>query len=164
MRCNPVFDNVASCAEVPDAIGWSSKYNVRGSVVVECKASRTDFYRDKTKVVRWRWPESMHDQVYDGSRVRKMSRKQAEVRGLIETKLPRMGVYRFYLCERGIITPEMVAGHAPDHGLLIVTGRQIRVARAAPRRADGDVDLMSEVRLLRFAIINQKPNRSEACA
>jgi len=57
-RCAPIFNNCASCAEIPDAIGWSSSYKHRGSLVIECKASRSDFYADKKKRFRWKAPDS----------------------------------------------------------------------------------------------------------
>lgn len=48
-RCNVVLSGIASTAEVPDAIGWSTWRPHRGSVVIECKTSLADFHRDKRK-------------------------------------------------------------------------------------------------------------------
>ena len=45
-NCAVVFSEVANVtAEIPDAIGWQAS----GSHVVECKASRSDFLRDRAK-------------------------------------------------------------------------------------------------------------------
>lgn len=48
-QCYPVYSDCASCNEIPDAIGWSSSWRWEGSHVVECKTSKSDFYRDKRK-------------------------------------------------------------------------------------------------------------------
>lgn len=128
-RCNPVYSLNASCAEIPDAIGWSSTYGWRGSTVIECKTSIADFYADQRKRFRW---------------------------GL-KTEVSRMGDYRFYLCEPGIITPELVANKAPDHGLIYRYGHAMKIVIPAPRRETVDKD--SEIRYLRFAIINGKTGR-----
>lgn len=47
--CNPVYAGNAGCAEIPDAIGWSHRWSINGSIVVECKVSVEDFLRDKRK-------------------------------------------------------------------------------------------------------------------
>jgi hypothetical protein len=49
MRCNVVLAGVASCREIPDAIGWSTSWKHHGSIVVECKNSMSDFHRDRRK-------------------------------------------------------------------------------------------------------------------
>lgn len=59
-RCYPVLSGIASAGEVPDAIGWSSKWSHAGSILVECKMSLSDFHRDKRKkhklrIGRWRY-------------------------------------------------------------------------------------------------------------
>ena len=41
-RCDPVFSGIASCDEIPDAIGWSSRYGWYGSTVVECAFIRKE--------------------------------------------------------------------------------------------------------------------------
>ena len=48
--CNPVFieKGSAKSKEMPDAIGWNSK----DSIVIECKASLSDFRADKKKLFR----------------------------------------------------------------------------------------------------------------
>lgn len=66
-----------------------------------------------------------------------------------------MGDYRFYFCEPGILTDELVAKHAPDHGLIFVAGaRPLRLIRSATKRTLIDKD--GGIRYLRFAIINEK--------
>jgi hypothetical protein len=141
-RCNPVFSNCASCAEVPDAIGWSSG---DGSTVIECKISVSDFYADKKKRIAWKHKEH-------GWIVRHIWKDQNEEFEQVEW--PLMGDYRFYLCEPEIITSEQVETNAPDHGLVYKIGRQMRIVRPAPLRKNVDKD--GEIRFLRFAIINRK--------
>jgi len=49
-QCNPVFIERGSAKtnEIPDAIGWNSK----GSIIVECKTSLSDFRADTKKPFR----------------------------------------------------------------------------------------------------------------
>ena len=55
MGCRIVLGGVASTREIPDAIGWSNSYKGGyGSIVVECKRSMSDFYRDRKKKIRSR--------------------------------------------------------------------------------------------------------------
>jgi hypothetical protein len=145
-RCKPVFSNNASCREIPDAIGWSSS---TGSTVVECKTSVSDFYADQKKHFRWAKEGITH--WYKMSRI---TAKQASEEGYERFPVLMMGDFRFYLCEQGVLTPELVAEKMPDHGLGYVCGRSIRIVIPAPRRKLVDKD--SEIRYLRFAIINQK--------
>lgn len=157
IRCAPVFSRNASCSEVPDAIGWSSMYSVRGSIVVECKASRNDFYADKRKYTVFEHP--LYGGRISGHRIGK---RRAAAEGLKEVPLLRMGNFRYFLCAPEVITKEMIREHAPDHGLLYVTPRTVQVVVQAPRRAD--VDYPSEIRYLRFAILNgKKPHEEEIC-
>lgn len=143
MRCDPVFSRCASCREIPDAIGWTSWYKFHGSVVVECKASRSDFMRDEDKYIEYR------DQ---WGPVRSRSKRGM---GPLERRiLPRMGDFRYYLCAPGVIQPEAVETRAKDHGLLYVEGRRVRIVKEPTRREN--VDYASEVRFLRFAILNGK--------
>lgn len=146
-QCEPVFHRIASCSEIPDAIGWSSRWSHHGSQVVECKTSAADFRADKYKYERWK------DQ-YGYITRQSISQKRAEERGYRREIVPRMGDFRFFMCLPGVVTEEMVAQDAPDHGLLYVEGRRVRVIRAAPRREK--VCYATEVRYLRFAIINRK--------
>jgi len=148
-RCNPIFSDCASCAEIPDAIGWSSSWKMRGSVVVECKASRNDFYADQKKRFQWRHPEWGHR-----LRASRIGKKEAAKEGWIKEMIPRMGNFRFYMTTPGIITLELLEQHAPNHGLLVVEGRKVVIAKMAPRQEAINHD--AEIRYLRFAIINRK--------
>jgi hypothetical protein len=148
-RCNPVFSNCASCGEIPDAIGWASAYKWEGSTVIECKVSVSDFYADKSKRLGFKDPKTGH--IYTSTW---WGRKAAKAQGYEEVELPMMGDYRFYLCEPRIISVELVEKHAPDHGLIYRDGRAMRIVRPAPKRENVDKD--SEIRYLRFAIINGK--------
>lgn len=113
-----MFHKCASCSEIPDAIGWSSRWKWTGSQVIECKTSWADFVRDRRK------GES------------------------------RMGDYRFFLCEPGVIVSDDVANYFPDHGLIYFDGRRVKYAREAPRREKPDYS--NEIWFLRRAITNRK--------
>lgn len=145
LRCNPVYRRNASCAEIPDAIGWSSSGANRGSVVVECKTSLPDFYADLRKRIvyrdpRWKWSVPV---------------KYAKEQGIAPTLLPGMGTFRWFMCEPQVISAELVASKAPDHGLVhVLDARRLRVVIKAPERPIFDYE--SEIRYLRFAIINGK--------
>lgn len=148
-RCDPVYAGFASCAEIPDVIGWSSCRGWRGSTVLECKTSLNDFYADRKKTFEWRHGE--HGWTYPAKRI---SEKKALSEGYQKITVPRMGNFRFYFCMAGLISPELVEERAPDHGLIWAINRRIvRIKREAPFR--DDADLGSEVQYLRFAIINQ---------
>lgn len=144
----PVFDNIASCSEIPDAIGWSSVMQWTGSTVVECKTSVADFYADKAKYFQWR--HKQHGWRYRGRF------KDGEAQLYEKVFLPRMGNYRYFMCEAGLIEESLVLSQAPDHGLLWCKGRTVRVIVPAPLRLQDITDFESEIRYLRFAIINQK--------
>jgi hypothetical protein len=156
-RCEPVFSNVASCGEIPDAIGWSSTWKHRGSIVVECKASLSDFHADKWKYTMFVYPgrSTIYSAKYHGGV------KRLKEEGYVEQSISSMGDYRFFMCYAGVIPVEVVEKHRPDHGLLWVDGRRVRILREAPRREEPAVDLRSEIRFLRFAIINGKPVYAE---
>lgn len=149
-KCRPVFSNIGSCREIPDAIGWSSCYKFPGSTVIECKTSREDFRADKKKRIAWRDPKFGFE--YPGSRI---PFKEAAAQGYERLTIPVMGDYRFYMCPIGVISKEMIDEDAPDHGLLIVDGRAVWKYIDAPRRTV-DVNKDAEIRYLRFAIINGK--------
>lgn len=149
-RCEPVFSNIGSCSEIPDAIGWSSRWAWHGSTVVECKTSRGDFYGDGKKYVTF-------EHIDGGYRRPWIGPNHPEFSSFRRVELPRMGDFRFFMSERGIVTPEMVAEKYPDHGLIEVIGkRRIIVSRQAKRRESQMVDKDGEIRYLRFAIINKK--------
>lgn len=149
MRCEPVFTRAASCSEIPDAIGWTSRYQFSGSIVVECKASRADFYADKKKSIFWE-----HSKHLWRLPSKRMSKEVAEESGYAAVTLPLMGVRRYFMCAPGVITAELVTERHPDHGLLWLGGRRVRVIIQAPKREA--FDYHSEIRYLRFAIINRK--------
>lgn len=146
-QCNPVFSNCASCSEIPDAIGWASRWNWHGSQVVECKTSVGDFYADKQKYIRFK------DKYGYIARQSLKQIKAAEL-GYEQEIVPRMGDFRFFMCLPDVISEALVKEHSPDHGLLYVEGRRVRTVIPAPRREG--VNYAAEVRFLRFAIINSK--------
>lgn len=155
-RCEPVFSNIASCAEIPDAIGWSSKWEWPGSAVVECKTSKSDFYADKKKYQYYALPGGDPREAWMRHSVIRMTAAFSQEHGYELRDSARMGDFRFFMCEPDVITDAMVAEHAPDHGLVYVEGRRVRVVRAAPRRDAAMIDKDGEIRYLRFAIINGK--------
>jgi hypothetical protein len=146
-RCEPVFSHRAACAEIPDAIGWSSHQSWRGSTIVECKTCMSDFYADQKKRTAYRHPETGF--LYDRG-----DRRRWEALGYEQITLPRMGDFRFYLCELDLLTAELVTEKAPDHGLLYVVGRQIRIIVPAPRRLV--VDHQAEIRYLCAAVAKRQ--------
>lgn len=148
-RCAPIFNNCASCSEIPDAIGWSSSYKHRGSLVIECKASRSDFYADKKKRLRWKHPDESISLAWG-----RLPEKEAIAMGLEREEVPVMGNYRYYLCAPGIITEQMLADNASCHGLLYAEPNRIKIVREAPRREKFNHE--AEIRYLRFCIINRK--------
>lgn len=155
-RCDPVFSNIASCSEIPDAIGWSSKWAWHGSTVVEVKASRSDFYADKKKYQYYAHPSDEPRINWMRHSVTRMSPQFAAEHGYLLMESPRMGDFRFFMCEPGVISDEMVAANAPDHGLLWVEGRRVRMVRDYGRRQAELINKNGEIRYLRFAIINGK--------
>ena len=146
-RCEPVLTKIGSAGEIPDAIGWSSRY---GSTVVECKTLRADFLGDRNKYVQFRHIE--HGWIQSGKRYRKELQKE----NYAEESLPSMGERRYFLCPPNVATVRDVEERYPDHGLLHVVGKRIFVAREAPRREK--VAYQSEIRYLRFALIHLKEN------
>jgi hypothetical protein len=157
MACKVVLGGVASCREVPDAIGWSNSWKGGyGSIVVECKRSMSDFYRDRKKKIRTRlvWNEEL-DPIHPAA---KTSPPHPEACGIstVEEEVARMGDRRYFLCPADVISIEAVTKHFPDHGLLWLRGRSVYVMRAAPMRANPCH--ASEVVLLKFALIHVKDN------
>ncbi len=151
-RCDPVFSNCASCAEIPDAIGWSSAGSWYGSTVIECKTSLSDFYADQKK--RFEWAKIGAEKSTYRYKASRLTAKEALEMGYEKVEVSLMGDYRFYFCLPGVISAELVAEKAPCHGLIYLDGRAVRIVRQAPQREKVDKD--SEIRFLRFAIINGK--------
>jgi len=150
-RCDPVLTKVGSAGEIPDAIGWSSMFRHRGSIVVECKTSRIDFLNDKKKYTQFKHPQK-------GWTIssRRFRRKLLQNEGYIEERLPSMGDYRFFLCEPEIVSAEDVKRRHGDHGLLHLIGKRVLVVLEAPERQK--VNHWAEIRYLRFALIHVKDN------
>jgi hypothetical protein len=112
-----------------------------------------DFYADKRKCVGYRDEEARWN--IPGYRV---TIARAKELGWTLIDLPRMGDYRFFMCEPGVLSEALVGEHAADHGLLYVEGGRVRIVKQAPRRELVDKD--GEIRYLRFAIINRKRDAS----
>jgi hypothetical protein len=146
MRCKIVLGGVASCREVPDAIGWSNSWKGGyGSIVVECKRSMGDFRRDRRKQFR------KSRVIPSGAPYNALEFDDVKIE-----IVPRMGDRRYFLCPSEIISVEAVAKHFPDHGLLWLRGRSVYVMREAPRREN--VSHATEVVLLKFALIHVRDN------
>ncbi len=117
--------------------------------MIECKISVRDFYAEKKKRLAYK------DQRFDWHyKLGRMTEKHAKENGLELIELPRMGNYRFYMCEAGILSADLISKHAPDHGLLWIEGRTVKIVIPAPERKLVHKD--AEIRYLRFAIINAK--------
>lgn len=145
-KFDPVLAGIASCKEIPDAIGWSSS----DCSVIECKTSLADFRRDRHKYINFqrgniilatKHIQGRRDRFSDWEKVAKKS----------------MGQHRYFLCEAGVIPAEAVGEHNPDHGLLYVQGKQVRTIIEAPLRTDMR-DLESEVKFLRYALVHLRDN------
>lgn len=136
--CAIALSGIASTQEIPDAIGWSTRYKWEGSIVVECKTSLSDFYAEKKKWIRYRG--------YFGALKVKGKREDLE---RIEDA-PKMGLRRYFLTPLNLVSIQDVEKHYPDHGLLYLHGKRILVIRDAPVRENPDY--LSEIRLLTFAL------------
>ena len=111
-KCSVVISELASQAEEPDAIGWKA----RVSTLVECKATRDDFRRDRQKSFR-------ADPNADSG----------EAAYLVYNL--GMGTYRYYMTPEGLISQDEIATMLPrSWGLLEVsfTGRVGRTVDAVP--------------------------------
>lgn len=105
-RCSVVLSEMVSQPEEPDAIGWKAAL----STLVECKATRDDFRKDRLKPVR------INDE------------------GFTEYIIRGMGVYRYYMTPQGLLSSEEHVTIVPrGWGLLEVTftGRVLRTIRSA---------------------------------
>ena len=68
----------------------------------------------------------------------------------------KMGDFRYFLCPAGVLSPEMVEKHFPDHGLLYPRGQGSTIIRVAPCRLHPNKKC--EVRFLKQAIVNIHAN------
>jgi hypothetical protein len=109
--CLVATDLVTACGETPDAIGWC--YGGSRCLLVECKASRADFRRDKDKACRRRTSLARY---------------------------PGLGHQRYFLAEPGVI-PE--AEVPENWGLLEVqaNGRIFLVREAPSCESDRDAEV-----------------------
>jgi hypothetical protein len=148
-KCEPVFSNIGSCREVPDAIGWSSCQKWQGSTVIECKTTVGDFHNDRRKPQQFKMGDFRFYLCPIGT----------EQYGYAEVSIPNMGDYRYIMCPVGLLTSELIKKYTPDHGLLWVDGRVVWQLIGAPRREAVNKD--AEIRFLRFAIINGKSKFDE---
>lgn len=145
-RCDPVLAGIASCFEIPDAIGW----NTDGSMVIECKTSRVDFLRDRKKYVELRHPDGW------SYRLKRLTKKQAVELGCVEEPQPNMGDRRYFLCPPEVATADDLRKFYPDHGLLHIVGRRVHMMWPAPEREN--VSHKAEIRYLRFALMHMRDN------
>jgi hypothetical protein len=149
-----VLAGIASCDEIPDAIGFATNR----SAVVEVKCSKSDFHRDRKKY--------KYFQCSDGHRIwikaPLRQRKQAEEEGAPIANAPNMGTQRWFLSEPGIVTAEMVAEYCPDHGLLHICGKVVKRVVPAPMRSPSDVDLAGEAKYLQYALRHLVDNLGRA--
>ena len=148
-RCDPVLRGIASCYEIPDAIGW----NMGGSMVIECKTSRMDFLRDQKKYKFLCPPDHNTESHW---RLRKITKAAAIAEGWIYKSRPNMGDRRYFLCPPEVASLEDVRKFYPDHGLLHVVGRRVHTVWPAPKREH--ISHKAEIRYLRFALIHVRDN------
>lgn len=149
-----VLAGIASCQEIPDAIGFATNR----SCVVEVKTSKSDFHRDRAKY-KYLVSES-------GSRCSMKAplqwRKKIQDENHTVELAPNMGTQRYFLSEPDIVTPEMIAEHHPDHGLLHVKGKIVKRVVAAPMRPQSAVDVAGEAKYLQYAMRHLVDNLGRA--
>lgn len=95
-RCGVVLTDPPGGSECPDAIGWFNRGGC--SILIECKATRSDFLTDKAK-----W-------------IRRVCKQNGEKHGL--------GRFRFYMAPVGVITVDDLK--QTHWGLLVVVGRTVK--------------------------------------
>lgn len=127
-RCFPVATEISTCntsGEIPDAIGWMA----RASILIECKATRSDFLKDHNKIFRYDLPEA------------------------------GMGDFRFYFTNPGVVKSEAelpagwgvyecVPGKKPVHRF------GVRFTNAGPLPLKGNKD--NEITVMRSIIRRMK--------
>jgi len=141
-QCPLVLAGMASCNEIPDAIGFKTSH----TIVVECKTSKADFHRDRAK-----YKYFVNEHGHKCYLKAPLQWRKGFEGCPIETA-PNMGTERYYLCEPDVITKEMVQEHHPDHGLLHINGRKVMRILPAPHRAERVRDTASEVKYLQYAM------------
>jgi len=112
-RCCPILTGLKGAREEPDAIGWKT---TGLSVLVECKASRADFFRDAKKLTR------RFSDVFAG-----------------------MGQERWYMTRTGLIAPhEVPAGWGLIEVKAKVTRIIVRATcpRLEPQRSFAELPLL----------------------
>lgn len=133
-KCSPVFTEQMTLAESPDAIGWTW----HGSILIECKVSIEDFAADERKVFR--------------------------VDGYLG-----VGRLRYYMVPVEMANSDAFLGRFDrsfgwrrQWGLLAChheTKRQI-VREVLPTRVQPAYSMFGEIRLLRAALLNGRPDHS----
>jgi hypothetical protein len=137
-----VLSEMASCSEVPDAIGFATNR----CTVVEVKTSRSDFRRDQAK---YKYLVNENGQRCS-LKAPLIYRKHFE--GCKIETAPSMGSQRYFMSVPDIITPEMVQQHHPDHGLLYVKGKIVKKILEAPMRVHPQRDFEAEARYLQYSM------------
>ena len=125
-RCQPVFTEQMTLSESPDAIGWTWK----GSILIECKTSLSDFHADKKKPFR-----------EDGFLGVGRQRFYMAPPEIINDNAFRKTRYWHY-----------------GWGLLEVKGNIVRVVQQATIQPE--YSKFGEIRLLRAAAMNGRPDLS----
>lgn len=149
-----VFAEMASCSEIPDAIGFSRFH----TVVIECKTSRSDFLCDRAKYTRLVHP----DGGWVGCKAPVAMRRKFEEAGATLEVMPSMGTQRWYLCEEGLLSAADVSERHPDHGLLHLCAGRVRKVLPAPVRESKLRDVSTEQEFLQFALRHVLENCASA--
>lgn len=89
-----------STGEFPDVLAFKDSL----SYLFEIKLSKSDFLADAKKTCRQKWKTRVSWWV-DKNMLIKVSKNRPE---LFYVEKPHMGVYRYYVCPWGLITPEEV--------------------------------------------------------
>jgi hypothetical protein len=121
---------------------------------VECKTSVSDFLADKAKYQGWKHPE--YSWTMAGIRSSNRPKEQMIKAGYEPVTIPSMGARRWFMCEAGLLSSEMIEKHYPDHGLLLVFGRSVKIERRAPDRESPNYK--SETRYLRMRLLHLRHN------
>jgi hypothetical protein len=158
MRCNIALSGIASTAEIPDAIGWSTSGKNYGSLVVECKMSLSDFRVNKKKYERWIPPElkDYPQAIRHAMKLRRMTEVQAIAAGWAKELIPGMGNWRYFLVPDNLIPLAKVWDRYPGYGLLYLRRGRVTIIQKA--KENSSIDLAAEIRLLQFALVHVREN------